>query len=166
MQADTRFPITVQEVVGQGRIAKAGLLKRLSQKDFEAIDKAMKMSEVDHLKNRVISDLSGGQRQRVFIARALAGEPEVLILDEPSTGIDVSSQDRFYRFLKELNAEQRITIIFVSHDVDVLIHETSRFVCVNRKLVYDGSVDVTLRENNNLINNLYGENVRRLFHSC
>lgn len=162
-QADVRFPITVQEVVSQGRIARAGLLKKLSEADLKAVDNALRMSEVEHLKNRPISDLSGGERQRVFIARALASEPEILILDEPATGIDVASQSRFYRFLKELNADHGITILFVSHDIDILSHEASRLICINRRLVCDGAASLIFRENRNLLENLYGEHVKYMF---
>ncbi len=162
-QADGRFPITVQEVVGQGRIAKAGFFRRLSEADFAAVDRALKMGEVYDLKDRLISDLSGGERQRVFIARALAGEPEILILDEPATGIDVASQSRFYRFLKELNAAHGMTILFVSHDIDILSHEASRLICINRRLVCDGAASLIFKENRNLLENLYGENVRYMF---
>ncbi|MHB8840425.1 MAG: metal ABC transporter ATP-binding protein [Candidatus Aquicultor sp.] len=162
-QADGRFPITVQELVSQGRIAKAGLFRRLSEADVKSIDNALEMSEVSHLKNRLISDLSGGERQRVFIARALASEPEILILDEPATGIDVSSQSRFYRFLKELNAAHGMTILFVSHDIDILSHEASRLICINRRLVCDGAASLIFKENRNLLENLYGENVRYMF---
>lgn len=164
-QADPRFPITVHEVVGQGRIAKAGLFKKLSSADQDAIDRALAISEVASLKDRLISDLSGGERQRVFIARALASEPDILILDEPAAGIDVASQTRFYRFLKELNAAHGITILFVSHDIDILANEASRLICINQRLVCEGAASRIFEENRNLLENLYGETVQNRFHS-
>lgn len=159
VQADIRFPITVKEVVGQGRIAKAGLFKRFSDYDRKAIDRALEISDVHHLKDRLISDLSGGERQRVFIARALASEPEVLLLDEPATGIDVAAQDMFYRFLKDLNRDLGITILFVSHDIDVLVHEATSLICINRRLVCAGSAGLVFEENRNLLESLYGHHV-------
>lgn len=164
-QADLHFPITVNEVVGQGRIAKAGMFKKLSRADQMAIDKALEMSDVGHLKERLIADLSGGERQRVFIARALASEPDVLILDEPAAGIDVASQTRFYRFLKELNTGHGITILFVSHDIDILANEASRLICINQRLVCEGPASRIFEENRDLLENLYGENVKHRFHT-
>lgn len=162
-QVGIRFPITVQEVVSQGRIARAGLFKKLSEADNKAIDMACEMSDVVRLKNRLISDLSGGERQRVFIARALASEPEVLLLDEPATGIDVGSQSRFYRFLKELNANHGMTILFVAHDIDILAHETSRLVCINRRLVCAGAAALIFKENRKVLENMYGEKINHMF---
>jgi zinc transport system ATP-binding protein len=162
-QMDARFPITVQEVVSQGRIARAGLFKKLSEADNKAIDTACEMSDVVRLKKRLISDLSGGERQRVFIARALASEPEVLLLDEPATGIDVGSQSRFYRFLKELNANHGMTILFVAHDIDILAHETSRLICINRRLVCAGAAALIFKENRKVLENMYGEKINHMF---
>ncbi|MBE0429411.1 MAG: metal ABC transporter ATP-binding protein [Thermoleophilia bacterium] len=162
MQTDVRFPVTVREVVSQGRFARAGLFRRLSASDMEAVDRSLEISGASHLKNRLISELSGGERQRVFIARALASEPEVLVLDEPATGIDVASQDKFYRFLKRLNQEFGITIIFVSHDIDILMHEASRLICINHRLVCAGSASLIFKENQNLLESLYGEHAKHI----
>lgn len=164
-QADPRFPITVAEVVSQGRIARAGMFRRLSAADREAVDRALDMSAVLPLRDRLISDLSGGERQRVFIARALASEPDVLILDEPAAGIDVASQTRFYRFLKELNQTHGITILFVSHDIDILANEASRLICINQRLVCEGPASRIFEENRNLLENLYGEAVGHRLHA-
>jgi zinc transport system ATP-binding protein len=163
MQHGIRFPITVQEVVTQGRIGRAGLFKRFSAVDLAAVDRALEVSDVKHLRNRLISDLSGGERQRVFIARALAGEPEVLILDEPATGIDVGQQSQFYRFLKDLNAKHGMTILFASHDIDIMAHETTRLICINRRLVCDGAAGLIFKENKKLLQELYGDKIRNMF---
>ncbi len=162
-QTDIRFPITVEEVVSQGRIAKAGLFHRHSDEDVAAVDRALKIGDVAHLKERVIADLSGGERQRVFIARALAGEPEILILDEPATGIDVAAQSRFYTFLKELNVKYGITILFVSHDIDILVHEASRLICLNNRLVCDGAAHLIFKENKHVLEALYGDSLHYRF---
>lgn len=162
-QSGVRFPITVNEVVIQGRVARAGLFRRFSPDDQKAVDKALEMSDVGHLRNRLISDLSGGERQRVFIARALAGEPEVLILDEPATGIDIGQQSQFYRFLKDLNVEHGLTILFASHDIDILAHETTRLICINRRLVCDGAAALLFKENKKLLQELYGNKIRNMF---
>lgn len=160
---DVRFPITVHEVVSQGRVAKAGLFKRLSSDDFAAIDKALLLSDISHLKKRLISDLSGGERQRVFIARALASSPEVLILDEPASGVDVISQGRFYRFLKDLNEEHGITIVFVSHDIDIIANEASRIICINRSLVCEGPTSLIFNKKRDVLESMYGDSIKFMF---
>ncbi|MCL5291049.1 MAG: metal ABC transporter ATP-binding protein [Actinobacteria bacterium] len=161
---DGRFPITAYEVVSHGRVAKAGLFRRFSAADHEAIDHALEISDVSHLVNRLISDLSGGERQRVFIARALSSEPEVLILDEPAAGVDVGSQSKFYGFLQELNKKHGITIVFVSHDLDIIAHEASQLICINRSLVCEGPVSLIFHEKRAVLESIYGESVRLMLN--
>lgn len=162
-QSSPNFPITVEEVVSQGRVAKVGLFKKFKPKDIKAIQTAMKLVDINHLHNRLIADLSGGERQRVYMARALASEPQVLLLDEPVTGVDVASQSKFYQFLKILCADHGLTILFVSHDVGILAHEAQKLICVNRRLVCQGPVHYIFKENQNLLKDLYGENVKMSF---
>lgn len=135
--AQNEFPATVEEVVRSGRTARRGLFGRFSQADQEAVDAAIKKAQLEDLRERNIAQLSGGQRQRVFIARALAGQPRLLILDEPTTGVDVMVQHEFYAFLKKLNEEDGLTILLVSHDIDTVTHETKKIMCVNKTLVCD-----------------------------
>lgn len=134
-QVDLNFPATVLEVVKMGRIARLGLFGRESEADRQAVEEAMKKMDVANLKDKLIGMLSGGQRQRVMIARALASEPEVLILDEPNTGVDVVSQQRFYALLRELNAEEKLTILFITHDIGVIADDIGRLFTVNRSLL-------------------------------
>ena len=134
-QLDQNFPATVLEVVKMGRIASQNLFSRFTQEDREAIDDAMCKMDVHDIKDTLIGELSGGQRQRVMIARALASKPEVLILDEPNTGVDVASQKRFYALLKELNHEEKMTIIFITHDVGVIADDIGRLFTVNQTLL-------------------------------
>ena len=110
----------------------------------------------------MVGDLSGGQRQRALVARALAGEPEVLILDEPFVGIDISAQKDFYLFLKKLNKDEKMTIVFVSHDVDVITKEVKSILCLNRGLLCVGPPNI-LHEPN-FIENLYGKKIIHLHH--
>jgi zinc transport system ATP-binding protein len=97
------------------------------------IEDAMVKMDIVHLRNKMVGTLSGGQRQRVMIARALASSPEVLILDEPNTGVDVASQQRFYTLLKKLNEEEKITILFITHDIGVIADDIQRLFPINRK---------------------------------
>jgi len=133
-QTDRLFPGTVEEIVGMGRISKLGWDKRWRPEDRRIILHAMERMEVAKLRHKLIGELSGGQRQRVMIARALASEPKVLILDEPNTGVDQPSQRRFYRLLHQLNRDERLTILFVTHDVGVIADDVARIFTVNQSV--------------------------------
>ncbi len=131
-QMDRSFPGTVEEIVRMGRIARLDWTKRWRPDDRKAAEAAMRKMEVLALRNRLIGELSGGQRQRVMIARALASEPSVLILDEPNTGVDPRSQQRFYTLLRELHRTERLTVLFITHDVGVIVDDIDRLFTVNR----------------------------------
>lgn len=161
-QFELRFPISVEEIVSQGRVARLGLLRLPRSKDWQAIDRAMQITETAALRKRLVGSLSGGELQRVLIARALAAEPDVLLLDEPAVGIDLVSQERFYAFLRELNQKFGLTVLFVSHDIDVLVCEVSSVLCLNRKLVCHGPPSDVLTERN--LRMAYGKNVRFVVH--
>jgi len=130
---DQNFPATVSEVVAMGRIANKGLIKMLNKEDYDKIETALKFVEMWDKKDEKIGELSGGQQQRVFIARALCSEPEILILDEPTTGIDSKSRDNFYNLLRELN-KKGITLILVSHDVSAIVKDVNKVFCVNQNV--------------------------------
>ncbi len=134
-QVDINFPATVLEVVKMGRTALRGFFTKESDEDRQAVYEAMRKMDVLDLSERLIGSLSGGQRQRAMIARALASKPELLILDEPNTGVDVVSQQRFYALLKELNTKDQLSIIFVTHDVGVIGDDIGRLFTVNQNLV-------------------------------
>ena len=134
-QIDSSFPATVLEVVLMGRTSKRGFFGLVRTEDRRIVNEAMMKMDVLDLKDKLIGALSGGQRQRVMIARALASEPEVLILDEPNTGVDMPSQQRFYALLKELNQNEKITIIFVTHDVGVIVDDIGRLFTINQTML-------------------------------
>jgi len=133
-QTDRFFPGTVEEIVGMGRVSRLGWNKKWREDDRRMIAYAMERMEIASLGDKLIGELSGGQRQRVMIARALASEPKVLILDEPNTGVDQPSQQRFYRLLRQLNAEARLTILFITHDIGVIADDIARLFTVNQTL--------------------------------
>lgn len=161
-QSNWEFPATVKEIVETGRYAKVGLFRRLKLDDHTAVQEAMEQAEVIQFKDRLINHLSGGERQRVFIARALAGHPKVLILDEPTVGVDIVSQESFYSFIKELNEKQGMTIIFVSHDIDVITHEAKTILCLNKELVcHVASRDFISKGH---FEKLYGEKGKYILH--
>jgi len=130
---DVNFPATVEDIVKMGRVAKRGFFAGFSKEDKLKVEDAMVKMDITHLRNKMVGRLSGGQRQRVMIARALASSPEILILDEPNTGVDVTSQQRFYALLKKLNQEEQITILFITHDIGVIADDIGRVFTINRK---------------------------------
>ena len=130
---DANFPATVEDIVNMGRIAKRGFFAGMSQEDKDIVRDAMHKMDIVDLKDKMVGTLSGGQRQRVMIARALASSPEILILDEPNTGVDVTSQQRFYKLLAKLNKEEGITILFITHDIGVIADDIGRLFTINQK---------------------------------
>ena len=135
IMVDNAFPATVYEVVKMGRVSVKKSFFGESAEDKKAVEHALERMDVVHLKDKLIGELSGGQRQRVMIARALATNPEVLILDEPNTGVDVKSQQRFYQLLRELNQEEKMTILFITHDIGVIADDIDRLFTVNQSLL-------------------------------
>ena len=132
---DANFPANVEDIVKMGRTSQMKLFSRMSIEDKEIVHDVMAKMNVLHLKDKMVGTLSGGQRQRVMIARALASKPSILILDEPNTGVDIASQNRFYALLRKLNQEDKITILFITHDVGVIADDIVRLFTVNRSLI-------------------------------
>lgn len=130
---DENFPATVEDIVKMGRVAKHGVFSSFSKEDTSMTEDAMIKMDILDLREKMIGTLSGGQRQRVMIARALASSPEILILDEPNTGVDVVSQQRFYKLLRKLNKEESITILFITHDIGVISDDIGRLFTINQK---------------------------------
>lgn len=161
-QTEREFPATVFEIVRSGRIARRGLLRDFTKEDNDAVEYAMDIAGIARYRDTLVGKLSGGERQRVFIARALASEPEVLILDEPTVGVDIGAQKTFYEFLNTLNEKHRLTIIFVSHDVDVVSQETHTVLCLNHNLVCHGLPQDLLNEH--ILKRLYGESTVKASH--
>ncbi|MCX6771833.1 MAG: metal ABC transporter ATP-binding protein [Candidatus Micrarchaeota archaeon] len=128
---DQNFPASVFEVASMGMASKAGLMKQLSKADHGAVEKALEVAGISGLRNSRIGDLSGGQQQRVFIARALVSEPDLLILDEPTVGVDQKAQHEFYLLLGELNRKRGMTLVLISHDVGVVAKNAGKIACVN-----------------------------------
>lgn len=145
-QVDINFPVRVQDVVLMGRHAIIGLYRRPSKVDHEAVMWALEQVGIPDLANRPLKALSGGQRQRVFLARALVTQPRLLLLDEPTAGVDVAATEGLYDLLRRLHREQRMTVLLVSHDVGVVAQYVSGVACVNRRLVAHGRPDEVLTD--------------------
>ncbi|MDO9099097.1 MAG: metal ABC transporter ATP-binding protein [Candidatus Methanoperedens sp.] len=131
---DVNFPLSAFEVVSMGRFSKKGLLRNLDKKDLQIIEDALEIVGMKGYKNKRIGELSGGEKQRVFIARALASEPELLILDEPTACVDVRAQKDFYDFLEKLNKERKITLVLVTHDIGTVTSRVGKLACMNKRL--------------------------------
>jgi len=131
---DQNFPATALDVVLMGAVAKAGLFRRIPS---EIKDRAMSLLEktgIADLADRPIGRMSGGQQQRVYIARALINDPRLLILDEPTVGLDSTSQKNFLHLVQDLKSELGLTVMMVSHDVGQLAHYADQMACLNRRL--------------------------------
>ncbi|WP_440991714.1 metal ABC transporter ATP-binding protein [Haloarchaeobius baliensis] len=137
--ASKEMPITVREVVKMGRFPHVGF-GRLSREDWAIVDDALAIVGMSAFSDRRITQLSGGQRQRAFIARALAGEAELLVLDEPTVGVDAESVEAFYDLLESLN-ERGITVLLIEHDLGAVTQHAERVVCLNREVYFDGPTE-------------------------
>lgn len=160
---DVGFPATVREVVSLGRVARVGLLRRRQGSDHDAVDKAMEDVGMTDMQTSLIGNLSGGQQQRVFIARALAQEPEVLALDEPTIGVDPEAHQRFFELMRDLHDRKKLTIILISHEVDVVMTEVTNLLCINQELIFHGTPQQCLTDN--CLVQLYGEGYHVVSHS-
>jgi zinc transport system ATP-binding protein len=125
------FPATVQEIVSLGLIGKKNGSK-------EKVDSALEMVDLSGQNHRRIGELSGGQQQRVLIAKALVSEPKLLILDEPTTSVDVETQNKFYTLVKNLNLKNNLSIIWASHDLDAVNKIANKVMCLNRSMFFHG----------------------------
>lgn len=133
------LPATVEEVVGAGRLARSGWRHRFGAEDRLEIEHAMSSVALLEHRRRRVSELSGGQQQRAFIAKALAGQPELLVLDEPVAGIDAESQHRFRDSLTHLVAEHAAAVLLVSHELGAVADDLDRVVVMRQgKVYFDG----------------------------
>ncbi len=137
-QLGIEAPATVREVVSAGRVAASKLVGRMRARDRELVDEAIERVGLTSRAGAPIRTLSGGMQQRAFIAKALAGEPSLLALDEPTTGVDAESQDALGELLAHLHSELGVTILYVSHEFGAVEHHVQRLVLVRRSIIFDG----------------------------
>jgi len=133
-QVDWTFPVSVADVVMMGRIGRLGLLRHPGPRDWEYVRQCLKVVGMADLANRQISELSGGQQQRMFIARALAQEAELMLMDEPLTGLDVTSQEDIFRVLEELR-QRGVTVMIATHDLNLAAERFDRVMLLNVRLL-------------------------------
>ncbi len=152
------FPIRVRDVVLMGRLGTCRFLGRFRAHDREIVQRVMRETETDVLAERQIQTLSGGQLQRVLVARALACEPRLLILDEPTANIDMRLETDIFDLLKRLNRE--MAVIVVSHDIGFISRYVDRVACLNRTLLCHHTADI----DGQMIKQLYESDVRMVEH--
>ncbi len=131
-------PATVEEVVAAGRLAKGGLFGPLKRRDREIVAASIERVGLEDLARRPLRTLSGGEQQRAFIGKALAAEPSLLVLDEPTTGVDAESQETLAALLDRLHRELAVTVLYVSHEFGAIERFVERLVLVRGTVVFDG----------------------------
>jgi len=132
--SEPRFPVTVLDVVLMGRFGRIGLGRRPGPRDREVALAQLERLKIAHLADRPIGALSGGEQQRVFIARALAVEPRLLVMDEPTISLDACAQDDLFEMVFDLKRELDLTVLVVSHDIGAVARHVEEVVCLNRRL--------------------------------
>ena len=135
---DPLFPVSVYDVVMMGRACCIGTLRFPKKVDKEAVLDSIEMVGLEGLERRPIGELSGGEQKRAFLARALCRETHVLLLDEPTAGLDLPAQQQFMELLVRLKKQMGLSVIFVSHDVNVLARFADEMVCINRTMHLHG----------------------------
>ena len=132
------FPASVKEVVGLGLLSEKIFPKRINPKDEQRIIAALELLGISNIKEKLIGELSGGQQQRVFLAHALVSNPEILILDEPTTALDPEIRGIFFETLNKLNKENGVTILLISHDVSHIGNFAQKLLYIDKKTIFFG----------------------------
>jgi zinc transport system ATP-binding protein len=135
------FPATVREIVSLGLLSTKRFPRRIKRNDDMAINNALELVDIIDIKTELIGELSGGQQQRVLIAKALVSEPELLILDEPTTALDPEAREKFFGTLKDLNENRKVTIIIITHDIGTIGKYASRLLYLDKRLIFYGGFD-------------------------
>lgn len=146
-EVDWRFPVTVRDVVMMGRYNIRGWFSRPNGADLEIVERSLKQMNIFQFANASISDLSGGQQQRVFLARAIAQEPHILLMDEPFTGVDVTTQEATLNLLDHLRSRE-VTAIISTHDLNLAATRFDAVLLINKRLVAFGSPHEVLSQDN------------------
>lgn len=159
------FPATVFEVVSMGLTAKVGYFRFFQKEHKERIHQAIDQVGMLDYAYENVGNLSGGQQQRVFIARSLVNEPELLILDEPTVGVDNENVRRFYDLLHQINEERNITLLLVTHDTSTMTEHATDIVCLNKTLHFHGNPDEYTSLSEKDLSGFYGHPVNIVTHA-
>lgn len=145
-QIDTRYPLTVLDVVLMGRYPRLGLIRRPGPADREAAEHALEQVGIGNLSSKRLADLSGGQKQRALIARALVGDPTVLVLDEPTNGLDLVATTQILGLVRDLHEREGLTVLMVSHALNEVANYVSRIALLVEGKLRIGPVGEVLTE--------------------
>ena len=154
---DPNFPVTVRETVMMGRYSSLGLFKRPAKRDRELVLNALREVEMEDYVDAPLGHLSGGQQQRVLIARALAQQPEVLLMDEPTTGIDTPTQHNMIKLISDLHKNLNLTVLLVTHDINMISPYIDRVALLKVRLYAIGTPSDVLQEKT--LSDIYGKQV-------
>ena len=154
---DPSFPITVRETVSMGRYSSVGLGKNLGKEDHGIVQETLEAVGLSKELDTPLGYLSGGQQQRVFIARTLAQKPEVLLLDEPTTGIDAHTQHSIMELIRKLHQERGLTILMVTHDINLISPHVDRLAILNHRIFAIGTPQAVLTQAN--LSKIYGKEI-------
>lgn len=157
------FPASVEEIVLTGLYGELGIFKRVGKTERDRVRDALKQVGLSDLGSRNIAKLSGGQQQRAFIARAIVSNPEVIILDEPTVGVDIESVNQFYQLMGQLNESLGLTIMLVSHDIGTITEKVTKLACLNKKLFCHGSPQ-EMEDPQKTFEKTFGEDVNMVTH--
>ncbi len=154
---ERHFPVTVLETVMMGRYGALGLFKRPSKRDRDIALEALSHVGMESHRNTALGQLSGGQQQRVFIARALAQQPQILLLDEPTTGLDITTQHSVVELIQQLHKELGLTILLITHDINMIRSRVDRLVLLKTKLFAFGAPREVLKPE--ILSQVYGKDL-------
>jgi zinc transport system ATP-binding protein len=135
------FPATVEEIVRLGRLSKKRFPRRFDSSDTAAVERAMDLMGISPLGKRLIGELSGGLRQRALLARALVNEPDLLILDEPTTALDPDTRESFYATVRDLNSKGGATVLLVTHDSSTIGRYASKLLYLDKRIIFYGTFE-------------------------
>lgn len=136
----------------------------MKQQHWERVNQAIEQVGLNDFADRNIGRLSGGQQQRVFIARALVSDPELLILDEPTVGVDAHSAEEFYKLLVHLHRQKGLSLLLVTHDIGAVTAYVDRIACLNRRLFFHGNGEDFSREKERILTDAYGHPIHVMDH--
>jgi ABC-type Mn2+/Zn2+ transport system ATPase subunit len=159
-QVNWDFPVNVADVVMMGRVGKLGLFNWPKQKDWQKVYKSLELVGMTELAKRQISELSGGQQQKVFIARALAQEADLMLMDEPLNGLDVKSQESIFEILNILR-EHNVTVMVSTHDLNLAGEHFDRLMLLKQQIIAFGKTSEVFKSD--LLSQAYGGRVRLLY---
>jgi ABC-type Mn2+/Zn2+ transport system ATPase subunit len=145
-QLDSMIPVTALEVVLMGISARAAAFDRIHDEDRRAAVRALELLGIESLQRQLFRSLSAGQKQRVLLSKALAAPPDVLVLDEPTSGMDIGSEAAILEFLRSLNADRHVTIVMVTHMLPIVLNLATAIMLVSPAGIVHGAVDDVLRE--------------------